>query len=50
MYNWKINITTRSTTWERSMDLRDLMIEVSYVYSMVRERYDLDMSISLYLS
>jgi len=23
MYNWKANITTRSTTWERSMKVGD---------------------------
>jgi hypothetical protein len=28
MYNWIINITTRSRTWERSMDLGDLILEM----------------------
>jgi len=28
MYNWKINITTRSRTWERSMNLDDLVLEM----------------------
>jgi len=28
MYNWKINITTRSRHWERSMNLGDLILEI----------------------
>jgi len=28
MYNWKINITTGSTTWERSMNSGDLILEM----------------------
>jgi len=28
MYNWKINITTRSRTWKRSMTLGDLILEM----------------------
>jgi len=27
-YNWKINITTRSTMWERSMNAGDLILEI----------------------
>jgi len=29
MDNWKINITTGSRTWERSMNLGDLILEMS---------------------
>jgi len=28
MYNWKINITTRSRNWGKSMNLGDLILEV----------------------
>jgi len=28
MYNWKINITTRSRNWERNMNLVDLILEI----------------------
>jgi hypothetical protein len=28
MYNCKINITPKSTTWERSMDLGALILEI----------------------
>jgi len=27
-YNWKINITTESTTWESSMNLGELIFEM----------------------
>jgi len=28
MYNWKINITTKSRYWERSMNLGNLILEM----------------------
>jgi len=28
MYNWKIDITPRSTMWERNMNLGDLSLEM----------------------
>jgi hypothetical protein len=28
MYNWKMNITTRSRTWKRSMNLIDGILEM----------------------
>jgi len=38
MYNWKTNITTRSTTWERSMNVDDFLLGMFGKSELVESR------------